>query len=154
MSLADDIIASKGHPNGLDELGLPTRMQKDLDYTVARILIKHRNLGKNPNTGEIIDLDSADRAPIAETSKSVVKLSGFDSPYAKGNLVTLVFDRLRELLRDIDMYSFQICDGLVFDADTRGIKSVPTREEEDDFYRGVLAAKDFFDRKEKEENGN
>lgn len=157
MSLADKIIANseearrRESPWGpLDEYGFPLVHKDKLDYTVARIIIRNQGLCINPQDMRIYNLDDRSLGlprPIEENATSIVSLSGFDSPFARGAKKVLVFDRLKGLLPEADMDSIEICDGLILDGKTKTLKKVPTRAEVDAHYKSLTALKNLNERK-------
>ena len=150
-SLADQIIrgGQKGGGAQFDEYGIPVPTRKDhLGYTLARILVRHPNLCINPYDDKIYDLDESSKTPIKECNASVVKLSGFDSYFAKAYRYALVFEKLRATLPMADMESVQIGDGLYFDGETKTIKTMPNRQETEDYCRKLVAAMNYFVRKD------
>lgn len=158
MDLADKIISANegggaSSPWGpLDEYGFPLRGKDALDYTVARIIIRNQGLCINPHDGLIYDLDDREFGlpqPLKENAETIISRSGFDSPFAKGAKKVLVFDRLKELLPKADMESVQVCDGLIFDGKTKGLKEVPTREEVDAHFRALVALKNKEEREKR-----
>lgn len=160
MSLADKIISAnssdrQGPWGPLDEYGLPLRSEKALDYTVARIMIRNQGLCVNPHDRVIYDLN--DRSigmpmPLKENAETIISRSGFDSPFARGPKKVLVFDRLREVLPKADMDSVQLCDGLVFDGETKVLKDTPTKEEIDAHFRALVALKNKQEKEKSNEN--
>ena len=160
MSLADKIISANNSGNDspwgpLDEFGFPLRHKDALDYTVARIVIRNQGLCVSPHDGLIYDLDDRLNGlpqPLNETAEAIVSRSGFDSPFARGAKRVLVFDRLKELLPKADMDSIQVCDGLIFDGETKKLKSVPTREEMDARFRAMVALRNEERKKNQNEN--
>ncbi len=155
MDLADKIIKSNNSsasPWGeLDEYGLPLRASNQLDYTVARIVMRNQRLCVNPDDNKIYNLNDPKRLPLKENGRSVVELSYFDSPFAKGHRSALVFERLRQLLPKADMDSVQVCDGLVFDGETRSLKKTMTLEETDEYFKNIVKAMNNFERSKEDD---
>lgn len=124
MEIADQIIANSGTDRGhLDEFGFPLKYRDTLNYTVARIIKRNQFLCVNPHDNQIYDLSASNSEPIKECNKSVIVLSGFDSPFARSFKYALVFEKLRELLPAADMDSYEVCDGLVFDGVTKRLEN-------------------------------
>lgn len=153
MDLADKIISNNipepSSPWGeLDEYGLPKRLSGHVDYTVARIIIRHPDICVNPNDGRIYLTDDVYREPIAENSRAVVELSNFASPF-KGERAALVFNRLKEVLPKVDTKSVLVGDGLVFDGQSHTLKETLTAEQTKRRYMDITALlNDFYKEKE------
>lgn len=154
MSLADRIINKNSSdpellPWGeLDEYGLPVRLSGHVDYTVARIIIRNPDICVNPDDGRIYLTNSIDRIPVNETSRTVVELSNFSSPF-KGDKAAIVFNRLKELLPKADTKSVMVGDGLIFDGETHSLKETLTKAQTEQRYRDITALLNELD-KEKE----
>lgn len=155
MDIAEQIISSNSSqeksPWGeLDDYGLPIKYSDHVDYTVARIIVRHPEICVNPHDNRIYLLDGPSREPIRETSRTIVELSNFASPF-KGDRVALVFNRLRDVLPKVDMESVAIGDGLVFDGKTKKLKETLTREQTEARYRDIAALLNELN-KEKEDD--
>lgn len=156
MDLADKIIANNSggefRYGAVDEYGFPLRYSKGLDYTVARIIVRNPGLCINPLDERIYDLGAQGKEPLEENNKTVMLLSGFDSPFARSFKYALVFDRLRSLLPEADMESIEVCDGLVFDGEKKELRKVLTRRQEEDCYQALTAIKNLEIRRKRNEN--
>ena len=154
MNLADKIIAnSEPKPNDspwgeLDEYGLPLNMSSRVEYTVARILLRHPDICVNPDDGRVYLTESLDRRPLVENGRTVIELSNFASPF-KGDKAPLVFNKLRELLPKADTHSVAVSDGLIFDGRTHELKETLTKAETEQRYRDITA---LLNESEREKN--
>ena len=156
MDLAEKIIsrgaAGEEAPWGeLDRYGLPLKYSGHVDYTVARIIIRHPDICLNPNDGRIYLLDDIRREPIKEDSRTVVELANFASPF-RGERAVLVFNRLKELLPKVDTKSMLVGDGLVFDGETKTLKETLTMEQTEARYRDVTSLLNELENKERKDD--
>lgn len=158
MDIAEQIISGAvsdgGSPWGeLDDYGLPVKFAYHVDYTVARIIARHPDICVNQHDNGIYLLDSNNRLPVKENSRTVVELSNFASPF-KGDRAVLVFTRLREVLPKIDMESVSVGGGLVFDGRTHTLKETLTKEQTEERYRSITALLNEMKNNERKEDVN
>lgn len=153
MNLAEQIISGNADDNSspwgeLDQYGLPIKFSDHVDYTVARIIIRHPDICVNPDDGQLYLLKGFDRGPIIENSRTIVELANFASPF-RGDRAVLVFNRLKEVLPKIDMHSVIVGDGLVFDGETKQLKETMTKAQTEARFKDITAMLNELNRKEK-----
>lgn len=156
MDIAEQIIESNSSvgesPWGeLDDYGLPTKYSNHVDYTVARIIIRHPDICVNPNDNRVYLLGDVCREPVRETSRTIVELSNFASPF-KGDKVALVFNRLKDVLPKVDMTSIAIGDELVFDGKTKTLKETLSREQTEARYRDIASLLNELNKEKEDDN--
>lgn len=113
--IADKIIKNNksGQTSEYDEYGLPVCSASELDYLVARIIIRNKDLYINSDDGCLYN----GRSKIDETQRGIVTLADHYNNWCKGGRWPMVYNRLKKFVPTLDQSKLYIADNLLWDYD-------------------------------------
>lgn len=113
MDIADRIIRGAKDNSTHDELGLPLSANGEIDYLVARILMRNPDLYIDP----LDDKFYIRAREIAMTQNKLVELANSYNDWCKAGRWPLVVNRLREFTPRLDRSKLYISEHLMWDYD-------------------------------------
>lgn len=113
MDIADKIIRGAVEIETHDELGLPLNASDELDYLVARILMRNPGLYLDP----IDDKFYIGTREINLTQNKLVELADHYNDWCKGGRWPMVVNRLRKFAPRLDRSKIYISEHLMWDMD-------------------------------------
>ena len=117
MDLADRIIRGAKDKLTHDELGLPFNAKGEIDYLVARIIMRNPDLYVDP----VDDKFYIGTREVTMTQNKLVELANSYNDWCKAGRWPLVINRLREFAPRLDRSKLQISEHLLWDYDEHKI---------------------------------
>lgn len=113
MDLADRIIRGAKDRDTHDELGLPLNAKGEVDYLVARILMRNPDLYIDPLDNKFY----IGTHEVTMTQNKLVELANSYNDWCKGGRWPLIVNRLREFTPRLDRSKLYISEHLMWDYD-------------------------------------
>lgn len=113
MDLADRIIRGAKDRDTHDELGLPLNAKGEIDYLVARILMRNPELCIDPLDNKFY----IGTHEVTMTQNKLVELANSYNDWCKAGRWPLVINRLREFAPRLDRSKLYISEHLMWDID-------------------------------------
>ena len=113
MDIADKIIQGTFDSDIYDELGLPLSAEGEIDYLVARILMRNPGLYLDPLDGKFY----IGVREVNLTQNKLVELADHYNGWCKGGRWPMVVNRLRKFAPQLDRSKIYISKHLMWDMD-------------------------------------